>query len=140
MKRAALIVLVAVTVLLAASANAAASGTTSGGIYATVDSIATVTGATSVVFDFDLFNCPAGQQMVVVNWSATEPESSESMATIDGVPYGPSTGENVQHLTAQAGSTAFFAGETWVGSGSIACGGVVVPVSGSGSATSINGR
>ena len=135
MKRAVLSVLVAATILLAASANATASA----GVYATVDSTATVTGANTVVFDFDLFNCPAGQPMVLVSWSATEPDRPEAIAMTGGEQYGLSTGERDQHLTALADAAAFLADTTWVGSGSVACGDVVVPVSGSGLARSING-
>jgi hypothetical protein len=94
-----------------ASATASASSTVS----ANVDSIATITGSHTVVFDFDLGAATAGAA------------------------YGFSNGESVQHLTLDIDSSSFLAGEAWVGSGHIACGEVVVPVAGSGRTKSLNG-
>ena len=118
----------------ATSGNAANSGTS-----ASVDSIATVVVNANVVnFDFDLYNCPAGSEIVVVDWNATEPDRSDSAATGTS-PYGISNGDPVQHLTLSAGASGFLAGERWVGSGLIACGTAIVPVSGSGTTKSLNG-
>ena len=136
MKRALLSTPVVALMLLAGatSGNAANSG-----IAASVDSIATVVVNANVVnFDFDLYNCPAGSEIVVVDWNATEPDRSDSAATGTS-PYGISNGEPVQHLTLSAGASGFLAGEKWVGSGLIACGTVVVPVAGSGTTKSLNG-
>jgi hypothetical protein len=133
MKRVILCVLVAVGVI-AGSANA--SGTN---VSASVDSIATVTGSHVVVFDFDLYNCPAGEQMVIVDWTATQPQRPDSGAATAGVPYGASNGEPVQHLTLDIASSSFLAGDRWTGSGDIACGAVVIPVAGSGQTKSLNG-
>jgi hypothetical protein len=45
----------------------------------------------------------------------------------------------VQHLTIEAGASSFLAGERWVGSGTVNCGAIVIPVTGSGQAKSPNG-
>ena len=134
MKRVFLCAVLALTTLAAAT-SASAVGTVS----VNVDSIATVTSANSVVFDFDLFNCPAGEPIVVVDWTASEPSRPDSGAAAAGVPYGLSNGAAVQHLTLGVNSSSFLAGVQWVGSGNVACGDVVVPVAGSGHATSLNG-
>ena len=120
--------------LLASSASA--SGTS---VSADVDSIATVTGSHTVVFDFDLYNCPVGEPIVIVDWEASQPDRPESGAAAAGAPYGASNGDAVQHLTLDIDSSSFLAGERWVGSGHIACGELVLPVSGSGQTKSLNG-
>jgi len=126
---------VALMVLAGATGGNAANS----GISADVDSIATVVIDANVVnFDFDLYNCPAGSEIVVVDWNATEPDRSDSAATGTS-PYGISNGDPVQHLTLSAGASGFLAGEKWVGSGLIACGTVIVPVAGSGTTKSLNG-
>jgi hypothetical protein len=125
----------ALTLLTGATSGNAANG----GISANVDSIATVVINANVVnFDFDLYNCPAGSEIVVVDWNATEPDRSDSAATGTS-PYGISNGDPVQHLTLSAGASGFLAGEKWVGSGQIACGAVIVPVAGPGTTKSLNG-
>jgi hypothetical protein len=108
-------------------------------VTAKVLSHATVTGAINVVFSFDLFHCPAGQEIVLVDWQATEPSRADSGAATAGEPFGLSNGDDVQHLTSNENSSSFLAGEHWVGSGHIACGGTVIAVAGSGDTRSING-
>jgi hypothetical protein len=118
------------------TAGAAANG---GAISASVDSVATVVINANVVnFDFDLYNCPAGAEIIVVDWNATEPNRPDAGAA-GTTPVGISNGDQVQHLTLSAGASGFLAGEKWVGSGQIACGAVVVPVAGSGTTKSLNG-
>jgi hypothetical protein len=134
MKRVFLCALVALGIC-AASASASASSTVS----ANVDSIATITGSHTVVFDFDLFNCPAGELIVIVDWTSNEPSRPDSGAATAGVAYGLSNGDSVQHLTLDIDSSSFLAGEAWIGSGHIACGEVVVPVAGNGRTKSLNG-
>ncbi len=122
--------------LLVGSTGAQAS---SPSFDARVENIATIMvgfGATN--FEFDLYSCPAGQEMTIVSWEAEQPIRPGAGAAAFGAPFGPSTGEQVQHLTLTAGSN-FIAGEQWVGSGTVACGTVVVPVDGSGQTVSQNG-
>lgn len=136
MKRALLSTAVVALTLLAGTTNGNAASTE---ISANVDAIATVVINANVVnFDFDLYNCPAGSEIVVVDWNAVEPDRADSGATGTS-PYGISNGDPVQHLTLSAGASGFLAGEKWVGSGQIACGTVVVPVAGSGMTKSLNG-
>lgn len=135
MKRAFLVLAGAVLAMLGASANTRAAN----GISAQVDSVATVVSSVNVVFQFDLYNCPSGEPIVVVDWQANEPSRPDSAASIALVPFGLSNGTSVQHLTVQAGSGGFLAGEKWVGSGSVACGAVTVPLVGSGQTKSLNG-
>jgi hypothetical protein len=131
----------ATVVMLGIGAGTGTAVASSGDLSADVNPIATVVSANTVVFNFDLINCPAGEPMALVDWTATEPDRPEAIAATGGVnQYGLSTGERVQHLTAQAGSAAFLAGATWVGSGSVSCGGTILSVSGSGFAESINGK
>jgi hypothetical protein len=135
-KRALLSTAVVALALLAGTTNGNAASTE---ISANVDAIATVVINANVVnFDFDLYNCPAGSEIVVVEWNAVEPDRADSGATGTS-PYGISNGDPVQHLTLSAGASGFLAGETWVGSGQIACGTVIVPVAGSGMTKSLNG-
>jgi hypothetical protein len=118
------------------SAGAAASG---GTVSANVDSIATLVISGSVVnFDFDLYNCPAGSEIIIVDWIANEPNRPDAGAA-GTTPIGISNGDQVQHLSLSAGASGFLAGERWVGSGQIACGAVVVPVAGAGTTKSLNG-
>jgi hypothetical protein len=118
------------------SAGAAASG---GTVSANVDSIATLVISGSIVnFDFDLYNCPAGSEIIIVDWIANEPDRPDAGAA-GTTPIGISNGDQVQHLSLSAGASGFLAGERWIGSGQIACGAVVVPVAGSGTTKSLNG-
>jgi hypothetical protein len=120
----------------AGSAGAAASG---GTVSANVDSIATLVISGSIVnFDFDLYNCPAGSEIIIVDWIASEPNRPDAGAA-GTTPIGISNGDQVQHLSLSAGASGFLAGERWIGSGQIACGAVVVPVAGSGTTKSLNG-
>ena len=105
---------------------------------ANVESIATVTNAITVVFEFDLYNCPAGSEIVIPEWTAKQPSRPDSGAT-GAQPYGLSNGDNVQHLVLETGASSFLPGEQWVGSGSIACGPTVIPVAGAGQTKSVNG-
>ena len=137
-KRLSIALLVAL-IALAASAGAGASSNSSSTVSAQVDSIATVTSAVNVVFDFDLYNCPAGEPIAIVEWIANEPSRPDSGASSILDEYGLSNGDPIQHLTLSANSSSFLAGERWVGSGSVQCGAVTVPVAGSGQAKSLNG-
>ena len=106
---------------------------------ANVESIATVTNQVTVVFEFDLYNCPAGSEIVVVEWTAHQPSRIDSDAGSGAQSYGLSNGASVQHLVLQAGASSFLPGEQWVGSGSIACGLTIIPVTGAGQTKSVNG-
>jgi hypothetical protein len=133
MKRA-FLVLLATAALAATSAATAAGGSAPS---ANVDSIATVTSDTSVVFDIDLYDCPPGN-LIVVEFAANEPSRPDSGAA-GGGSYGLSNGDHVQHLTVFTNSSSFLAGEQWVGSGTVFCGAIAIPVTGSGQAKSLNG-
>jgi len=122
-----------VVALLCATASRAATGPT-----ADVENIATVVLSNVTNFEFNLYDCPAGMEMIVVEWSAEQPSRPGNGAEIAGLSFGPSTGANTQHLTASAGSN-MIAGERWVGSGIVACGATLIPVSGSGQTKSLNG-
>lgn len=132
MKRALLIAAFAALAGLFGSATGSAATT----VYAQVDPIATVTGENTVIFQFDLYNCPAGQ-LILVEWQAREPARPDSDAA-GGGGYGLSNGDRVQHLVVQAGQSSFLPGERWEGSGFVTCGGAV-PVAGSGTAKAPNG-
>jgi hypothetical protein len=137
-KRLSIALLVAL-IALAASAGAGASSSSSSAVSAQVDSIATVTSSIDVVFQFDLYNCPAGNPITIVDWIANEPSRPDSGAAANLSDYGLSNGASVQHLTLSANSSSFLAGERWVGNGFVDCGAVAVPVAGSGQAKSLNG-
>lgn len=119
-----------------AGASAAGAGTTPS---ATVENTATVTSATSVLFEFNVYGCPAGAAIAIVDWTAEQPSRPGSGAAGGLQPYGLSNGDNVQHLVFEVPSGAFLPGDGWVGSGTITCGTVLIPVSGSGQAKSPNG-
>ena len=106
---------------------------------ATVENIATVLiGNVATNFEFNLYDCPAGAEMAVIQWDAQQPSRPGSGVTLGTQPFGQSTGAQTQHLTLTAGGD-FVAGERWVGSGIVACGAVLIPVSGSGTTKSLNG-
>jgi hypothetical protein len=130
------------TVAIAAAALVALAGAPSAGSTtapnASVENIATVIiGGVATDFEFNLYDCPAGEPMAVVEWEAQQPATGNVVAS-GTQPFGLSTGENVQHLTLLAGGS-FLAGERWVGSGTVACGLALIPVSGSGTTKSLNG-
>jgi hypothetical protein len=106
---------------------------------ANVESIATVTNQITVVFEFDLYNCPAGSEIIVDDWTANEPSRPDSGAISGLQDYGLSNGASVQRLVLQTGASSFLPGEQWVGSGTISCGTTVIPVSGAGQTKSVNG-
>jgi hypothetical protein len=135
MKRALIALAVTASVLAAATTRAEAAATVS----AQVDSVATVTSQVTTVFDFDLYNCPPGLDIAIVEWEAHQPSRPESFAGSGFQPYGLSNGDPVQHLTLITGSAAFLPGEQWIGSGTIACGAVLIPVEGHGTTQSLNG-
>jgi hypothetical protein len=137
MKRGLLVVLVVVLAALAASAGARGSTT----VDARVESIATVLNSfVATNFEFDVYNCPAGEEMAIVLWEADQPAGGPGNQHVaaGNQPFGLSTGAQVQHLTLTAGGN-FNAGERWVGSGFFVCGAVVVPVAGGGQTVSLNG-
>jgi hypothetical protein len=99
---------------------------------ARVESVATVMiGFVATNFEFDVYNCPAGEPMEVVSWAAEQPDRPGFGTSVGTQPFGPSTGDKVQHLTLTTGGN-FQAGLDWVGSGFVACGAEVVPVEGMG--------
>jgi hypothetical protein len=135
MKRALFAVAAAAFALVVGTMRADAAPTVS----AAVDSIATVSGAVTTHFEFDVYNCPAGADLVIADWEAHQPSRPESIAVSGFQPYGISNGDAVQHLTLLAASGSFLAGEQWVGSGTILCGAVAIPVEGQGQTKSLNG-
>jgi hypothetical protein len=129
----------AVVALMLVAGTASAGAANGSAVSANVDSIATLVISGSIVnFDFDLYNCPAGSEIVIVDWTASEPDRPDAGAA-GTTPIGISNGDQVQHLSLSAGASGFLAGEKWVGSGQIACGAVVVPVAGSGATKSLTG-
>ena len=133
MKRALLLGAIAFAVVAGGSSGATAAGTPT----AQVESIATVTSENTVIFEFDLYDCPAGQ-LVLVEWTARQPDKPDSDAA-GGGGYGFSNGDRVLHLVVNAGQSAFLPGLRWVGSGVVMCGAVAIPVEGSGQTKSGNG-
>ena len=124
------------TAVMVALASASPAGSTTAP-SASVENIATVIiGGVATDFEFDLYACPAGEPMAVVEWNAQQPNGNSVSSGTQA--FGDSTGENVQHLTLTAGGN-FNAGERWVGSGIVACGATLIPVSGSGTTKSLNG-
>jgi hypothetical protein len=95
-------------------------------------------GSVVTNFEFNVYNCPEGAEMAVLFWEAEQPDRGPTDAGAGSQPFGPSTGDRVQHLTLSAGSN-FIAGERWVGSGLVACGSFVIPVEGSGTTHSQTG-
>src|SRR4029079_3712915 len=130
---------VAAAAVIAALA-AASSAHSSTGPSASVENIATVIiGNVATDFEFNVYDCPAGDEMVVVEWEAEQPARAPGEGGSGGsLSFGESTGAQTQHLTVTAGGN-FIAGERWVGTGLVACGGVLIPVSGSGTTKSLNG-
>jgi hypothetical protein len=124
---------VAAVVVALASAPSAGSATEP---TASVENIATVViGGLVTDFEFNLYNCPAGEPMAV-EWEAQQPSGNSVVIGVQ--PVGTSSGANTQHLTVSAGGD-FVAGERWDGSGTVYCGVVAIPVSGSGTTKSLNG-
>jgi hypothetical protein len=113
-------------------AVAAYCGTATGGtIDAHVENLATITLSASVVmtnFDFDLSGCPAGQ-VVAIQWAADQPEPGTH--TEGAGEFNFSTGDQVQRFTLST-TGGFRPGFVWEGAGSVACGSIVIPVSGTG--------
>jgi hypothetical protein len=123
--------------VVAAFAGASSAGSTTAPT-ANVENIATVIiGGVATDFEFNLYDCPAGEPMAVVDWMALQPNNGNTVASVTQ-PFGVSSGANVQHLTLTAGGN-FLAGERWVGSGTVSCGAVLIPVEGSGTTKSVNG-
>jgi hypothetical protein len=107
---------------------------------ARVENIATViVGGPGGLVDFqvDVQNCPVGEPITLTDWQADQPSRVESATVAPPVEYGPSTGQTM-NLTVTAGGN-FVAGERWVGAGSILCGAVPIPLTGSGQTHSLNG-
>jgi hypothetical protein len=122
--------------VLGLSAGTAEAATTPN---ANVDNIAVVASAVTVVFEFDLYDCPAGAEIAVVDWTAKQPSRPDSGAAGGFQPYGLSNGDHVQRLVLEVGASSFLPGETWVGTGTIACGTVLIPVAVSGQTRSPSG-
>ena len=134
MRLATVAAMAAVVVALAGASSAGSSTAPS----ATVENIATVVLTEVTNFEFNLYDCPAGQDMAVLEWEAEQPARPGNGAAAGLTPFGTSSGEHAQHLTLSAGSN-FTAGERWEGSGTVVCGLVLIPVSGSGTTKSLNG-
>jgi hypothetical protein len=129
------------TVAIAAAAVMALAGASAAGSTtaptANVENIATVIiGGVATDFEFNLYDCPAGEPMAVVEWEAQQPNGNTVASGTQ--PFGVSSGANVQHLTLTAGGN-FLAGERWEGSGIVSCGAVMIQVAGSGTTKSVNG-
>src|SRR5436190_12109502 len=134
MKLTSVAALAAASLVMAANVAHSSTGPTAG-----VENIATVLiGNVATNFEFNLYDCPAGADMAVVEWDAQQPSRPGSGVSLGTQPFGQSTGAQTQHLTLTAGGD-FVAGERWVGSGIVACGDVLIPVSGSGTTKSLNG-
>ena len=131
---------VAALIMISAVLTGTSTAKSSPAPAATVENIATVIiGNTATDFEFNLYDCPAGAEMAVVEWDAEQPARAAGNGVSVGTqPFGESTGEQTQHLTLTAFG-GFVAGERWVGSGIVACGDVLIPVSGSGTTKSLNG-
>jgi hypothetical protein len=127
--------LVALALMVLGSGAAGAANSPS----ANVESIATVTNQITVVFEFDLYNCPAGSEIIVDDWTANEPSRPDSGAIGGPQDYGLSNGDSVQRLVLQTGASSFLPGEQWVGNGTISCGATIIPVAGAGQTKSVNG-
>src|SRR2546421_340567 len=108
---------VAVVTAVMVALTGASSADSSSVPNATVENIATViVGNIATNFEFNLYGCPAGEEMAVVDWQAEQPARAPGNGVSSGTqPFGASTGEQVQHLTLTAGGN-FVAGERWVGS------------------------
>jgi hypothetical protein len=124
----------AVMVALAAAPSAGSANAPT----ANVENIATVVLTNVTNFEFNLYDCPASEEMAVVEWTATQPARPGNDATAVLTPFGTSSGAHTQHLTLSANSN-LVAGERWEGSGIVSCGTVLIPVSGSGNTKSLNG-
>ena len=134
MRLATVAAMAAVVVALAGASSAGSSTAPS----ATVENIATVVLTNVTNFEFNLYDCPAGEDMAVVDWTAEQPARPGNGAAAVLTPFGTSSGAHTQHLTLSAGSN-FVAGERWEGSGTVACGTAMISVSGSGTTKSLNG-
>ncbi len=134
MRLATVAAMAAVVVALAGASSAGSANAPS----ADVENIATVVLTNVTNFEFNLYDCPAGEDMAVVDWTAEQPARPGNGAAAVLTPFGTSSGAHTQHLTLSAGSN-FVAGERWEGSGTVACGAVLIPVSGSGTTKSLNG-
>lgn len=130
------IVAVAAAVMVALAG--ASSSSSANEPTADVENIATVVLTNVTNFEFNLYDCPAGEDMAVVEWTAEQPARPGNGAAAGLTPFGTSSGAHAQHLTLSAGSN-FVAGERWEGSGTVSCGAVLIPVSGSGTTKSLNG-
>jgi hypothetical protein len=126
----------AVAAVLVALAGASAARSADNEPTANVENIATVVfGGIVTDFEFNLYDCPAGEPMAV-EWQAQQPSGNSVVIGIQ--PVGTSSGAHTQHLSVPAGGD-FVAGERWVGSGTVYCGIVAIPVAGSGTTKSLNG-
>ena len=106
---------------------------------ATVENTATVVNQVNVVFEFDLYDCPAGSDIGILDWTATQPDRADSGAASGLQFYGVSNGDQDQRMVLEAGQSGFLPGERWVGSGDVICGTEVIPVTGSGQTKSLSG-
>ena len=75
MKRA-LLVAVAVAAMIGLSDSAVAGASTGSTPSANVESVATVTSDVTVIFEFNLYDCPPGN-LITVDWTAKEPSRPE---------------------------------------------------------------
>jgi hypothetical protein len=106
---------------------------------ASVENTATVVSQVGVVFEFDLYNCPAGSDIGILDWTANQPDRADSGAASGLQFYGVSNGDQDQRLVLEASQSGFLPGEQWVGSGDVICGALVIPVTGSGQTKSLSG-
>jgi hypothetical protein len=123
--------------ILCTGTAASSAASPSAAPSANVESVATVLDDIDIVFEMNLYDCPAGNPITVF-WSAREPNRPDSDAA-GGGGYGLSNGDPIQHLTVRVNGSSFLAGERWVGSGTVDCGAITIPVTGSGQTKSLNG-
>ena len=105
MRLATVAAMAAVVVALAGASSAGSSTAPS----ATIENIATVVLTNVTNFEFNLYDCPFGEDMTVVAWDAQQPARPGNDAAAALVPFGTSSGAHTQHLTLSAGSN-FVAG------------------------------
>ena len=78
-------------------------------------------------FEFSVTACPEGQP-ITITWEATQPDKGDTSAGEATYFSGP---DNTQRFIVTTVG-AFSPGYRWVGTGTVTCGPVVIPVTGSG--------
>jgi hypothetical protein len=134
-----LIITASLVALLLPSAAGGTGGPVAGGFAAKVNDTAIVVtnfGTTATTnFEFDVYNCPAGQPIDIV-WSAEQPRPGTSTSGDGNFLF--STGDPIQHFVVST-IGGFRPGYTWVGSGVVNCGALTAAVQGSGPTVPVGG-